>query len=311
MLTTIIRQIAFLLLSGAFALMTGAAWAETLKVSLVISDSSTNYRQFAESFNKSLAATKADVAVVESQAGGNAAQADLIVAVGMKATELAFAQNGAPVLAVMIPDNGYQELRANAIGKKPARPISAIYLNQPWDRQLTFLHAAFPERRRIGLLHSPNTHIDVAGLSRQAAAQGNSLVVLPVQSSEKLFPILESILENSDLLLAIPDSVIYNSGTIRNILLTSYRKGVPLVGLSQPYINAGALCAIFSTTEQMAEQAGATVVSFSQNRQLPVPQYPADFIVAVNQQVARSMGIELPSPEKIRSQMGKAGRRER
>ena len=41
---------------------------------------------------------------------------------------------------------------------------------------------------------------------------------------------------------------------MRNILLTSYRRGVPLVGLSQAYVNAGALAAIFSTTEQLAEQ---------------------------------------------------------
>jgi len=306
-----IRQIAILLLSGVVVLMTGWARAETLNVSLVLSDSSPPYRQFAESFNKSLTATKADVAVVESHEAGSATHADLIVAVGMKAMEMTVAQNGAPVLAVMIPDNGYQELMAKVLRQKPARLISAIYMNQPWDRQLAFLRAAFPERRKIGLLHSPGTRIDIAGLSKQIATHGGSLIAQPVQSTEKLFPSLESVLEKSDLLLAIPDSAIYNSGSIRNILLTSYRKSVPLVGLSQSYVNAGALCAVFSTTEQMAEQAGVTVASFSQNRQLPAPQYPADFTVLMNQQVARSMGIELPLPEKVLSQMGRAGKRER
>lgn len=311
-MTTLIRQLTILLLFGAHALMTGLACAGTLNVSLVLSDSSPPYRQFAESFRKSLSPTKADVVVVEAQADGNSANhADLIVTVGMKATEMAVAQNGAPVLAVMIPDNGYQELMAKALRHKPAKLVSAIYLNQPWDRQVTFLHAALPERRKIGLLHSPEARIDVAGLNRQVASQGGSLVALSVQSVEKLFLSLENVLENSDLLLAVPDSTIYNSGSIRNILLTSYRKGVPLIGLSQTYVNAGALCAIFSTTEQMAEQAGSTVALYAQNRQLPGPQYPVDFTVAVNQQVAHSMGIELPSPEKIRIQMGKAGRREK
>lgn len=298
-----------LLLSSAVALMTGAARAENLKVSLILSDSSSPYRQFAESFSKSLAATKVTVTVAETYATGSSNHADLVVAVGLKAMESAIVGNGTPVLVVMVPDTGYQELMAKALPQKNSRLISAIYLNQAWDRQLAFLRAALPDRRKIGLLHSPDTRIDVAGLGRQIGTQGGSLVALPVQSTEKLFISLERVLDKSDLLLAIPDNEIYNSGSIRNILLTSYRKGIPLVGLSQSYVNAGALCAVFSTTEQIAGQAGATVVLFAQNRQLPGPKYPEDFTVAVNQQVARSMGIELPSPEKIRSQMDKTGGR--
>lgn len=298
-----LRQMAILLLSGTAVLTAGQAHPGQLNVSLVLSDSSPPYRRFAESFNNALAANNADVTVVESQAAtGN--HADLIVAVGMRATELAAAQAGAPVLAVMIPDSGYQELLAQASRKLPSRAITAIYLSQPWERQLDFLQAALPERRRIGLLYSPDTHIDVEGLRQHILKRGGSLVSLPVDSAERLFPSLERVLDGSDLLLAIPDRPIYNSTNIRNILIASYRKGVPLIGLSQSYVNAGALCAVFSTTEQMADQAGATVASFARNRRLPGTQYPADFTIAVNRQVARSLGIDLPSPEAIRSQMG-------
>jgi len=305
-----LRRIAILLLSSAVMLMTGEARAGSLNVRLVLSDSSPPYRQFAEAFNKALASGKADVNVVESQAV-NSNHADLIVAVGMKATELAAAQAGAPVLAVMIPETGYQELLAQTSRQAATRAITAIYLNQPWDRQFDFLQAALPERRRIGLLYSPDTHIDVEGLRQHIAKRGGSLVALPVRSAETLFSSLERVLDGSDLLLAIPDSAIYNSSNIRNILLVSYRKGVPLIGLSQSYVNAGALCAVFSTAEQMAEQTGATVISFSRNRRLPGTHYPAEFTIAVNQQVARSLGIDLPSPETIQSQTGKARKWER
>jgi len=305
----IFRHIALLILSSTLVLMTGAVRAETLHVSLVLSDASPTYRLFADSLRKSLAAGNADVKVVEALPDGSAAAADLIVAVGMKATELAVAQNGTPVLAVMVPDAGYKELLAQASRQISKRAISAIYLNQPWDRQLDFLQAAFPERRRIGLLYSPDTRIDIEGLRRQIAGRGGSLLALPVGSSEKLFASLERIFAGSDLLLAIPDYEIYNSSNIRNIMLATYREGIPLVGLNQSYVNAGALCAVFSTTEQMAVQAGGTVISFARNGRLPDPQFPAEFTVAVNQQVTRSMGIELPSAEAIQSKMGKIGRR--
>ena len=286
-------------------LLTTAAQAGTLNVRLILSDSSPPYRLFADSFNQALAAGNADVIVTESQTV-NGSTTDLIVTVGMKAAELAASQTGTPVLAVMIPRTGYEELLSQAAPQSPARTISAIYLDQPWYRQLDFLRAALPDRRRIGLLHSPNTHIDIARLRRDIAERGGSLVAQPVRSTERLHSSLENILDGSDVLLAIPDGMIYSSSNIRNILLTSYRRGVPLIGLSQSYVNAGALYAVFSTPEQLAEQASSSVVSYFRTRQMPGPQYPAAFTIAANQQVARSLGIELPPQEAIRSQMDKA-----
>ncbi|OGS96653.1 MAG: hypothetical protein A3K04_11530 [Gallionellales bacterium RBG_16_56_9] len=300
-----LRHLIIRLLSCAVVLLTTAAQAGTLNVRLILSDSSPPYQQFAASFNKALAASKADVAVTESQAISGA-NTDLIVTVGMKVTGLTAAQTGTPVLAVMVPRIGYENLVTPVVPQKPIRSISAIYLDQPWDRQLDFWRAALPERRRIGLLHSLDTRIDVARLRRDISDRGGSLVAQPVRSAEGLFSSLENVLDGSDVLLAIPDGMIYSSSNIRNILLTSYRHGVPLIGLSQSYVNAGALCAIFSTPEQLAEQASSAVILFSRARQLPDSQYPADFTIAVNQQVARSLGIELPSLEAIRSQMDKA-----
>lgn len=300
---------------GAMVLMSGVQ-AKTLNVSMILSDNSSPYRQFADSFNNALAASKADVHIVEVPLNGSvdelrlstlpgASSADLIVAVGSKAAELSVAQVDAPVLAVMVTEAGYQKLRV----QKSLPTISAIYLNQPWDRQIDFLRAALPERRKIGLLYSPDTHIDIASLHKKVAARGGSLIARPVQSADSLFSALESVLADSAVLLAIPDSTIYNNRNIRNILLTSYRHRVPLVGISKAYVQAGAVCAIFSTPEQLAEQASATVILFSRDGQLPAPQYPAVFTIEVNQLVARSLEIELPSQDEIRGQMNQgAGR---
>jgi len=308
--SVLLRRAVFALLMTAVllataGLLTTAGQEKTLNVSLVMSDSSPPYRQFANSFNSALTASKAEVNIVESPVI-SATHADLIVAVGMKAAELAAAQFDTPVLVAMVPEAGYRELLAHAPPQKSPVIISAIFLNQPWNRWLDFLHAALPERRKIGLLYSSDKHIDIEGLRKNIAARGGSLIAQPVRSADELFAGLESVLANSDVLLAIPDSTIYSSNNIRNILLTSYRHGVPLIGISQSYINAGAVCAIFSTPEQLAEQTSTMVISFARTGQLPEPQYPAAFTIAVNQQVARSLGIAVPSQETIRGQMNNA-----
>ncbi|NOT99993.1 MAG: hypothetical protein HOO95_00235 [Gallionella sp.] len=279
-----------------------------MNVTVVLSDNSAPYQSFAQTFGKSLPPS-VSVTVLEraEQLSSVVSPADLIVTVGMQAAESAAAQTNVPVLAVMISQRGYLELLAKFPVKKIPRPISAIYLDQPWERQINFLRAALPERRKISLLSSEEIKLDVSRLRQVVAQRGGSLEVSKVHSTEELFPQLENVLTNSDVLLATPDSLIYSNSNILNILLTSYRYRVPIIGLSQAYVNAGALGAIFSTPEQLAEQTGATVISFLQNGQLPEAQPPIAFSIALNPQVARSMGIELPSAELIRKKMDKIG----
>jgi putative ABC transport system substrate-binding protein len=278
---------------------------ENLKVLVVLSEQSAPYQSFAEVLKKALPALQITV-LKNTENFTDVPTVDLLITVGMKASELAATQSKISVLAVMIPRAGYENILSHLPAISPPRLMSAIYLDQPWARQIAFWHAVIPERRRIGLVFTQNANMELTSLQHEVEQRGGSLMLKQVHSNEELFPALESILMNSDVLFAIADSEIYNSSNIRNILLSSYRHGVPLIGLSQAYVNAGALCAIFSTPEQLAIQASKMVVAFARNKELPQAQYSENFTIAVNQQVARSLAIEMRSPEAIRSQMDKA-----
>ena len=298
------RQFATLLLAGTIVLPAALVQAATLNVQLVMSDSTAPYRQFSDTLNQTLAAGGADV-VIESQPGKEAS-ADLIVAVGMKAMELAVARSDVPVLGVMIPRASYEMLLERQSAQQRSGSTSAIYLDQPWRRQLNFIRAVLPGHNTVGLLYSPDSRITLPRLPA-----GMSLNAKTVGSAQTLFDALEAILDSSDVLLVVPDSEIYSSNNVRNILLTSYRYKVPLIGVSQAYVNAGALGAVFSTPEQLAVQAGEAVAFFSRSRRLPEPQYPASYSIALNQQVARSLGIMLDTPQAIRERMDKAAEESR
>lgn len=291
-----------------FALAPVSCWAENLRILVVLSDSSSPYKPLANMLGKSLPAS-IHVAVLEKheEVAGHT-QADLIVAVGMKASLSAIAKTGAPVLAVMIPMVGYEELLAQTSPQKHTRAISAIYLDQPWERQLDFMQAALPKHRRIGLLYSPNAHLDLAYLKKHVSDRGATLLAKPVLSAEKLFSTLDEVLGSCDILLALPDNTIYNSVNIRNILLSSYRSDTPFIGLSQSYVTAGALGAIFSSQQQVSDQIAATILAFAQGRKLPAPQYPNDFTISMNHEVAKSLNLEVPQPDVIRNKMLGANR---
>lgn len=275
--------------------------ADGLAVTLLLSDNSAPYQTFLDTLRQRLPAS---IRLVVREQDGATAPADLVVAVGMKALESAAPFPNTPLLAVMIPKSGYDSL---FVGQKAPPGMSAIYLDQPWERQVDFLYAVLPDVERVGLLYSPETRLEISPLLASVAAHGGSVVAQSVQSADRLFPSLEKVLAGSDVLLAIPDSRIYNAASIRNILLTSYRQDVPLIGLSQGYVNAGALAAIFTLPEQIADQTARQIVAFDKRRALAAPAYPDDFSIAVNSRVARSLEIRVPPEDEIRKRMRRAG----
>ncbi|MEI7456610.1 MAG: ABC transporter substrate binding protein [Nitrosomonadales bacterium] len=230
----------------------------------------------------------------------SAQPADLVVTLGVRATELLSGKTTLPVLAAMIPS-------ATALPAKQlrSRTLTAAFLDQPPARQAAFVRAVLPERTRVGVLYFTDNRFDLAGFRAELSRQGGVLVKQNLRSDATLFEDLEAVLGESDVLLAVPDNAVYNGNTIRNILLSSYRRSIPLVGFSPSYVKAGALCALYSTPEQLAAQASAMIISFSVMGKLPEPQYPLFYSIALNQEVARTLGLTLTSVEMIRLQVEK------
>ena len=279
--------------------------ADELRVLVVLSESTTPYQTFAKTFRQNLS-SNVHVSVLERPEDASIGDqpADLIVTVGVKATDRMMATH-IPVLAVMVPSATYFDLleKQTRVGQ-----ISAIYVDQPLSRQVALLSAALPERKRVGVLYSAAAQINLEELHNELDKQGYKLVAKQVQGDKTLSSDLRDVLEHSDVLLAIPDSTIFNSSYIRNILLSSYRRHIPLVGLSQAYVNAGALCAIFSTPEQLAAQASDATTLFAQTRHLPAPQPPSLYTIAVNQEVARALGVTTQSADLLHMRVENEGR---
>lgn len=288
---------------AALLLLPLCALAEDLRVLVVLSDTAAPYQAFVKTLRQNLPKSiQTSVIDRAEDFSGKSVQADLIVTVGVKASHWVAERTTTPVLAALIPSDRYAEL----LSQHPlASQLSAIFLDQPWSRQAGLLRAALPERKRVGVLYSANTRLDMRSLREAFQRQGVTLFLKELKSTDNLYVDLEEVFENSDVLLAIPDSTIYSSNNIRNILLSSYRRGIPLLGLSQAYVNAGALCAIFSTPEHLAAQASVGIVSFSRTHRLPEAKSPELYTIAVNQEVSRTLGIAIKSPELLQLQVEK------
>lgn len=197
-----------------------------------------------------------------------------------------------PVLATLLPRAAYDaQVVRHAPGIAGQRALSAAVLDQPLARQLALLKRALPDRPRVGVLAGPQTRPLLPALEKAATVRGLRLVVAPVPAPEDIYPALRMVLEGADVILALPEPTVYQSATLQNILLTTYRARVPLVAFSPAYVKAGAVLAVYATPTQVARRAIEMVRGWQAGRGLPPPQMSREFEVAANPRVATSLGV--------------------
>ncbi|MBU0689856.1 MAG: hypothetical protein KKD43_10290 [Gammaproteobacteria bacterium] len=280
-----------------------ATAAEPKQVLLLLSEQHVAYQHFRQAFEQNLPAdVRLQVRTLAQQ--DDLPKADILVTAGSKASQWAAGRWRGAMLATMLPGKSFKQMQS---GKVLPHPMSALFLDQPLPRQVALLRAALPSLNKVGVLYSSGGDFAPQPLQGELAKQGAQLVIQAVQPNDNLSGKLEELLAQSEILLAVPDSNIYNSSTIRNILLGSYRRGIPMVGLSAAYVSAGALCAVYSTPEQQAAQSAAMVSDFLQHGVMPPPQFPQLYQIALNEEVARSMRFNIRSAEALRIEIDRAG----
>ena len=291
------RMPGYLLACALAAACAGAPAAEPSLV-LVSSESSPAFEQAASALLLELergGLAAADVQRLSSaELPGSTALPRLHVALGSPAcAALAQREPRTPALCALIPRVSFERIAQDS-GRRGGGQLSAVYLDQPLGRQLDLLRLALPAARSVGVLWGPESQAQAAALAQAATARNLRLVTATVGAGEGVFPALKQVLEDSDVLFAVADPQVYNGASIQNILLASFRARVPLLGFSGAYVRAGALLALYVTPEQVGLQVAKVARAALLGRPLPAtPAYPRDFIVGVNENVARALGVSL------------------
>lgn len=218
----------------------------------------------------------------------------LFIALGSEsANVMANLETRVPVLCALLPRASFERaLVAN--GRRASSQFSAVFLDQPLGRQLDLIQLALPQMRRVGVLWGVESINQAPVLKAKAQARGMELVEATVGRDEVVFDGLKTVLDRSDVLLAIPDPNIYNSSGIQNLLLSSFRARIPMVAFAPAYVRAGALMALHVTPLQIGQQVGVMARGVLQGKSLPpTPVYSQSFNISVNEHVARSLGLKL------------------
>ena len=217
--------------------------------------------------------------------------AALSAALARAATDPALAQ--VPIVAGLLPRASFE-----AQVPRSGPPLTGVWLDPAVERHLDLIRLALPTRRRVGVLWGPSSRLWRPALQRAAGERGLRLVEAELPDTE-LFPALSRVLDEADVLLALPDNVVFTPASLNNLLIAAYRQRVPVLGYAATHVRAGAVLALHTEPHQAGREVAQLARRVLTERRVPPPAPSRLWTVGLNDQVARSLGLVLPDAAQL------------
>jgi len=273
--------------------------AEPGRILVITSSDADLYTRFSDSFElqyKSLAGKSgAHINSIRLNENGQLsgpvpADTTIIVSVGAKTAHAVKALIlTTPVLYALIPESTYQSL--TPVTTSCARQ-SAIFIDQPVARQAQLAQAIFPQAKTYGVLLGPTSGRHRDALEALAAKSDWRLIIKEVTADAEPEWRTRELVDETDLIIAISDPHALNRNNAKWLLYSAYQRHNPVIGFSRAYAKAGAAASVFSTPEQIGEQAAEFISRYEKSDRncMTAPEYPVDFKVIVNSDITHSLG---------------------
>ena len=232
----------------------------------------------------------------------HALKPDVLVPMGSQATSWSLAQTqGIPIVFAMVL-NPVSSGFINSM-TRPGKNITGASLDIPLAIQFRVLRELL-DAKRVAVLFNPEHSGPVVESAVHAASQqGIQLVPISVPSPKALDPALQKVNRSFDALWSVADpTVLFSRRAVERMLLHSIRQRVPFMGLSEPYVRAGALLALSSPYEANGQDAGRLVLrvlSGELPEEIPISA-PVDVEVVFNPRTAMQLDLDLVSTPALR-----------
>lgn len=229
---------------------------------------------------------------------------DFIVTVGAMASETVMkSKPQQPVLSVLITDSAFNLLSKKYYGSNTqayAANVSAICLDQPFQRSIRLAKLILPEAKIAGVMTGPSSKKREDDFAQYVTDANMVPKMINIGLEDNPIHLLEPIIKRSDVFIPVPDNRRVNIATAQWILQLSYRYKVPVIAYSKTYLDAGALAAIYSSVENVAQQTA----EFIDNEFLGDTggsHAAAYFSISFNSSVASNLNIDLKSEQFYRA----------
>jgi putative tryptophan/tyrosine transport system substrate-binding protein len=218
---------------------------------------------------------------------------DLIFVVGIWALQVVTKEaSSVPVVYAMVLNP------PNVIGSG-VKNVTGASMNVPIEHTLRTLKQLGTQIRRVGVVFDrAKTGYLVTRAEAVAREEGLQLVARQISSAKEAIPALDALGEQGiDALWVLPDETNLAPTVIQQMLLFSYRRKIPLIGLSEGQAQMGAVLSLsFASSEDIGRQAGELANSILAGKApAEIPYTTARRVrLTVNLKAAQKLGMEIP-----------------
>jgi putative ABC transport system substrate-binding protein len=217
---------------------------------------------------------------------------DLIFAVGIWALQVVVSRPPPlPVVYAMV-------LNPPSVIGAGTKNVTGASMNVPVEQSMRLFKQLGPQIKRIGVIFNPaKTGYLVKRAQTVAREDGLELVTREISSAKEVIGALESFQDGIDALWIVPDETILSQAVVQQMLLYSYRRRVPLLGMSDRHAQMGALFSLsFASGEDIGRQAGELAQAILTGRAASDVPYTSarKLFLTVNLKTAQKLGLEVP-----------------
>lgn len=214
-----------------------------------------------------------------------------------------------PLVSTLTSSQTYRQLLPADGGARDRSAVTGLFADAPPSAQLQLIATIFESRVAVGVLLSEASAYLEKPLRQAAAHLGIELLLERIAPSSDVVRSLTR-LRGAQVLLAVPDSTLYTPDSLRAILESTYRRGMPVVGFSSATVNAGTLATAYCAVDDVITDLLDLLDGLgTPGSALPEPRFPTHWRVVVNDSVARSLGV--PITDKVlnlgKPQPGRSG----
>ena len=271
----------------------GFCLAQNIRLAFISGSEVSPFKEVFEGFHSAIEQEK-DIVLINFSLNSSEIQdvenirPDVIVTVGSKATDAVVSRfpKTPTISCLVIPLSKYLD-KGNVTG---------VYFSPAPKEQLVYLGKFLPQTKVVGVLYSSDIGKTAIEHFRTAAVPlGFRLFSRQVEIPRDLPRALRMVNREADVLLGLPDTMIYSPHTARHILLASFRNRVPLVGISSHWVKAGALYCLQCDYRALGKQCASMSMRIRSGEKLSSvkPEHPKVFKPVINYRTANILDIKM------------------
>lgn len=166
---------------------------------------------------------------------------------------------------------------------------TGFYMATPVKEYMSVIRKYLPSIRNVAVIGSPD-------LIR--TLEGPGLPQVTVYKVNSPFEYVETIkrLDSTDAILLLPDIALLTETVINEVYLLSFKRHIPILGVSEKYVKNGALFSLVFDSQNVGRHIGekANMAVSGKDMDYFPPSPPEKFDLYINKDTAKEMGIFIP-----------------